>query len=143
MKTILFLCTGNYYRSRFAEIYFNHIASLHKLCWRAQSRALALELGACNVGPVSLHTAKRLGELCISSLDTERFPMPATRQDFSSADMVVAINEAEHMQYIERSFKEFSPRVTYWAVPDLGEWDSSKALDLIKSQVDKLADSLL
>ena len=25
-KTILFLCTGNYYRSRFAEILFNSVA---------------------------------------------------------------------------------------------------------------------
>ena len=26
MPTVLFLCTGNYYRSRFAEILFNHLA---------------------------------------------------------------------------------------------------------------------
>ncbi len=25
-KTVLFLCTGNYYRSRFAEILFNSVA---------------------------------------------------------------------------------------------------------------------
>jgi protein-tyrosine-phosphatase len=25
-KTVLFLCTGNYYRSRFAEVLFNSVA---------------------------------------------------------------------------------------------------------------------
>ena len=40
-KTVLFLCTGNYYRSRFAEILFNHLAGQSKLAWRADSRGLA------------------------------------------------------------------------------------------------------
>jgi protein-tyrosine phosphatase len=43
VKTILFLCTGNYYRSRFAEELFNHHAERAGLYWVAQSRGLALE----------------------------------------------------------------------------------------------------
>ena len=41
MKTLLFLCTGNYYRSRYAEELFNHRAAPAGLNWRAQSRGLA------------------------------------------------------------------------------------------------------
>ena len=52
-KTILFLCTGNYFRSRFAEIYFNSVAEKMGLAWRARSRGLALERGAGNVGPMA------------------------------------------------------------------------------------------
>jgi protein-tyrosine phosphatase len=37
-KTVLFLCTGNYYRSRYAEIYFNSVASKMELPWKATSR---------------------------------------------------------------------------------------------------------
>ena len=40
---ILFLCTGNFYRSSFAEIYFNWLAPREKLLWRADSRGLALD----------------------------------------------------------------------------------------------------
>jgi protein-tyrosine-phosphatase len=43
--TILFLCTGNYYRSRFAEVLFNSVADKMGLPWRAASRGLALERG--------------------------------------------------------------------------------------------------
>ena len=39
MQTVLFLCTGNYYRSRFAEELFNHRAARDGLSWVAQSRA--------------------------------------------------------------------------------------------------------
>ena len=63
VKTVLFLCTGNYYRSRFAEELFNHEAERAGLHWIAQSRGLALERGANNVGPIApvvLHTLKGL-----------------------------------------------------------------------------------
>jgi hypothetical protein len=35
---ILFLCTGNYYRSRYVEELFNHRAKIESLPWRAFSR---------------------------------------------------------------------------------------------------------
>ena len=37
MKRVLFLCTGNYYRSRFAELLFNSIAQGRELGWQADS----------------------------------------------------------------------------------------------------------
>ena len=40
LKRLLFLCTGNYYRSRYAEILFNAIASTIRLTWRADSCGL-------------------------------------------------------------------------------------------------------
>jgi hypothetical protein len=51
-KSVLFLCTGNFYRSRFAEILFNSVAERMRLPWKASSRGLALERGVNNVGPV-------------------------------------------------------------------------------------------
>src|SRR4051812_42350534 len=60
MKTALFLCTGNYYRSRFAEELFNRHTTVSGLGWRALSRALAIDRGIGNVGPVSGHTVDGL-----------------------------------------------------------------------------------
>jgi protein-tyrosine phosphatase len=37
IRRVLFLCTGNYYRSRYAEELFNHIARAEGLGWRAFS----------------------------------------------------------------------------------------------------------
>jgi len=41
---VLFLCTGNYYRSRYAEELFNHLARAEGLSWRAISRGAAFAL---------------------------------------------------------------------------------------------------
>ena len=53
MYKLLFLCTGNYYRSRFAELLFNAMAAKHIVPWQAFSRGLALDKGAHNIGPIS------------------------------------------------------------------------------------------
>ena len=58
-KTVLFLCTGNYYRSRFAEILFNSVAGKMGLPWQASSRGLALERGVHNVGPMAVAASRR------------------------------------------------------------------------------------
>src|SRR5579884_2286819 len=52
-RTVLFLCTGNYYRSRFAEALFDAVAVGRGLDWRAESRGLAIERGVGNVGPMA------------------------------------------------------------------------------------------
>src|SRR3954462_15992860 len=59
-KSILFLCTGNYYRSRFAEILFNSVAGKMGLPWQASSRGLALERGVNNVGPMAVSAVTAL-----------------------------------------------------------------------------------
>ena len=59
-KSVLFLCTGNYYRSRFAEVLFNSVADRMGLPWRASSRGLALERGVNNVGPMAVDAGKVL-----------------------------------------------------------------------------------
>ena len=41
MSQVLFLCTGNYYRSRYAEILFNFHATALGVPKRADSRAIA------------------------------------------------------------------------------------------------------
>jgi protein-tyrosine phosphatase len=56
VKTVLFLCTGNYYRSRFAEELFNHHAERCGIGWVAHSRGLALERGTHNIGYISPFT---------------------------------------------------------------------------------------
>src|SRR5947208_970613 len=95
-RTVLFLCTGNYYRSRHAEAVFNHHASLSGLGWRATSRGLALEFGANNVGPIARSTVARLAALGISHEPYLRMPARVTNADLAAAQLIVALKDAEH-----------------------------------------------
>ena len=60
-KDILFVCSGNYYRSRFAEAVFNHEATRRNLPWRAFSRGLAIYLVDGDISPFTEMELQRRG----------------------------------------------------------------------------------
>ena len=71
-KTVLFLCTGNYYRSRFSEYLFNALAEKKGLLsWRATSRGLKTWM-ADGQGPIARLTVERLTKMEVP-FDGERF----------------------------------------------------------------------
>jgi protein-tyrosine phosphatase len=117
MKRVLFLCSGNYYRSRFAEIYFNYHAQLRGIGWRAESRGLNPD--SRNPGPLSRHTASALAAQGISWAEYLRAPLRATEADFAAADRVIAVKEAGHRAMMEACFPIWADRVQYWHVHDL------------------------
>ena len=85
-KTVLFLCTGNYYRSRFAEALFNSVAGKMGLPWRATSRGLALERGVNNVGPMAASAIRALEALgACAADDCARLPAQVTTDDLERA----------------------------------------------------------
>src|SRR6476620_3648215 len=104
-RTVLFLCTGNYYRSRFAEALFNSVAGRMGLPWRASSRGLALERGVNNVGPMAASAVKALEALGVRAAgECSRFPVQLTPADFDAADRVVALKQAEHLPLLQERF---------------------------------------
>jgi len=136
-KRILFLCTGNYYRSRFAEELFNRRAGCVAPGWRASSRALAIERGAENVGPISEFTVRALADMDIVLAPPIRFPIACTVQDLKRADLVIAMKESEHRPLI-RKLGAWEERVTYWNVHDLDVADFAETTKLIGVLVDEL-----
>jgi protein-tyrosine phosphatase len=119
LKTILFLCTGNYYRSRFAELLFNHLARHNQLDWAATSRALALERGRGNIGPISQDTVDALVEREIPLKEQFRYPIAVEENDLAIAGHIVAVKQDEHLPLLERKFPHWAERVEFWHVHDL------------------------
>jgi protein-tyrosine-phosphatase len=138
MNRILFLCTGNYYRSRFAEELFNHRAPGLGLAWSATSRALAIERGVNNVGPLSVYTKQALDERGIPARGVDRMPAPCDLSDLESARLVVALKEAEHRPLLRERFRGWEDRVTYWHVDDIDVASPVEALGEIDRHVDGL-----
>src|SRR5688572_6129677 len=117
--TVLFLCSGNYYRSRFAEGLFNAHAETKALAWRADSAGLLPECFAENSGPISSITSDALRARGILLARPERAPRAATLEDLQNARRIVAMDESEHRPVLRARFADFESRVEYWTVHDI------------------------
>jgi predicted translation initiation factor SUI1 len=138
-KTVLFLCTGNYYRSRFAEVLFDSVAGKMGLPWRAASRGLALERGVNNVGPMAASAVKALAAMGVSTAAAvTRMPAQVTTADLEAAERIVALKEAEHLPLLQERFPACAAKVEFWQVDDAPE-----ALALIEREVMALVARLL
>ena len=130
-KTVLFLCTGNYYRSRFAEVLFNSVAGKMGLPWRASSRGLALERGVNNVGPMAASAMQALEAMGVRAGDAfTRMPAQVTTDDLEGAALVVAMKHAEHLPLLQERFPAWVEKVEFWHVDDAPE-----VLGLIEQEV--------
>lgn len=136
MKRVLFVCTGNYYRSRFAEILFNAVAREQGLSWEATSRGTDVYgAGKWNVGPLSQFAREALEARGVPFEQDLRMPLPLAEADLSSADLVVAVCEAEHRPHLERDFPAAVERVEFWGVEDLHDTPAEEALPAIERHI--------
>ncbi len=143
MKRVLFLCTGNYYRSRFAEKLFNHLAAEKDLDWEANSRGLALERGVNNVGAMSKYAVEALKQRGIVILPEERFPQSVIEEDFQKYDLIIAVDESEHRPLMEERFLKWVDNIEYWLIHDIGETPPDEALGELEKKVRKLIEELV
>ena len=136
--SVLFLCTGNYYRSRFAEAYFRHLASERGLEWDADSSGLRPD--PRNLGNLSVHTALECRRLSVA---VDARPARVTSaSDFRAASHVVAVKESEHRPLMRELFPDWEARVEYWEVHDLDIATPERTLAHLRTEVERLVERL-
>jgi protein-tyrosine phosphatase len=140
LRTVLFLCTGNYYRSRFAEHYFNARAQARGLRWKADSRGL--KLNPDNPGPISRQTLAWLMRHEISVPAPQRAPLPVCDEDFQLADLIIAVKEAEHRSLLEADFPRWASRVEFWHIHDQDCATAAEALPELIDRIENLIQRL-
>ncbi len=138
--TVLFLCTGNYYRSRFAEHYFNEQARLRNMDWQASSRGL--QPSQDNLGFMSRDALDRLRVLDIDPPEPLRLPMDLQEDDLRAATVTIAVNEIEHRPLMEARFPEWTERVRYWRIFDVDVTAADTGLAAIEEAVQALLSEL-
>lgn len=139
-QIVLFICTGNYYRSRYAELYFNARVPVGA-GWRAESRGFAPD--ASNVGPIARSVLARLAAGSIAAPVEVRMPLSLTQNDLEQARYIVALDAAEHPPYVEHLFPHWRDQFRYWQVADLGFMSVEDALSGIERAVDTLIAELI
>lgn len=136
---ILFVCSGNYYRSRFAEAVFNDAVARRGLPWRAFSRGLAIHLVDGHLSPYT--------ELALRKRGIDRTMTGPTRVSLAETDLeraarVIALKEAEHRPLMREQFPHWENRIEYWSVHDLDCAGPEEALPQIEERVQDIVASL-
>jgi len=141
MSHILFICTGNYYRSRFAEAVFNHHAEARGLSWRAFSRGLKTHLvfGEGDLSPFARAAMLARG---INLRHTGEKPVQLTVDDLERSRHIIALKETEHRPMIRDMFPEWESRIEFWQVHDLDCAPPSEAIPMIEKNALRLLDKL-
>jgi protein-tyrosine phosphatase len=134
MRHLLFVCSGNFYRSRFAEAVFNFHATRLDAPVRALSRGLAIHLVA-GAGEISPHTREALGARGIPLRYTGPAPAALTLADLEGARRTIALKEAEHRPLMREQFPDWENRVEYWTIHDIDAAAPADALPRLEERV--------
>ena len=145
MRTVLFLCTGNYFRSRFSELWFNHQIVLqgHDDDVHAVSAGLKVTSDNGNIGAMAIEAQIALQQRGVA-VDPTQLAMPrqVSRDDVEQADVVVAVDAEAHRPMVQELFPDLEAKIRFWSVKDLGEDEGTDPISLLQHQVDQLINAL-
>lgn len=139
-RRVIFICTGNYYRSRYAEIYFNARVPAYSGYYAA---SYGFRLSPQNPGTIAPCLLDRLRSHQSVFADQMRAPRQLQAQELTATDRVIVLDETEHRPYVEQDLPTWRTRVTYWHIPDVNDMPVEQALQLIELEVDALLRQLL
>jgi len=124
MYNVLFLRIGNYFRSRFAEYWFNRCIELRSLHGQCISASAGLNVSADNgnVGPMAAEAIVALRDRGLE-LEFAALPLPrqVTEDLLRSANLIVAVDAHVHRPMIREKCPEWESKIQFWEVKDLGE----------------------
>lgn len=135
LQQVLFVCTGNIYRSRFAEAFFNYFATILNLRWSACSRGLAVDQVNEDISRITLDA---LAEREIPLNHTAAQRQALALDDLQRADRIVLLDETEHRPLLTAQFPEWVDRVEYWDVGDLQHAPPHQSLARIEELATRL-----
>lgn len=133
-KHLIFVCTGNYYRSRIAEALFRDGLPAGS-DWEPVSRGLAVTGALRGLAPEARDFLDSLG-----IVPPPGDPAPLLVDELAAADHVVLLNRSEHEPMIEREFRAVyrlllaKNAITLWNVFDLPQKKTTWGKELPPSQ---------
>jgi len=139
VNKILFICTGNYFRSRFAEAFFNYQAEIQKINWRAYSRGLGIHFSE---GDLSPFTKEYLEKNNISLNYTSKSRKALTELDLIEAQIQIALKKSEHFHRMQKQFPQWANRINYWNVHDIDVAQPVESLKDIEGKVLSIIDRI-
>ena len=129
IKLVIFICTGNYYRSRLSEELFNYYVQQTDLPWEAASRGMVESGGLRGISPFAFEYLDQRG--LSPHVDPTRDPEQLRVSDLEEASLIIALNREEHEPMLRERFGQIPKileqknRLRFWNVCDVpGEQNS-------------------
>jgi protein-tyrosine phosphatase len=138
-RRVLFICTGNYYRSRFAEAVFNYNSEQRQIPWTAFSRGLAVHLVD---GHLSTYTTEALQTRQIELRHTGAGRIQLSEDDLLRSNHRIAMDRLEHFRMMMNQFPTWADQIDYWDVSDFPLRSSIHALPEIELKVIQLLEKV-
>lgn len=143
---INFVCSGNYYRSRLAEAYFNYISDLLKLNYIADSHGLAIHFAdelAEEHGEISPFSREKLEEIGVPTQYYIRDRKSLTSSAIDSSDINIAMDKDEHTPMLKEQFPERESKFKYFEIKDVFDWEPDKTISKTILQVEGIINQII
>jgi protein-tyrosine phosphatase len=122
---VLFICTGNYYRSRLAEILFNYYSKMCESPFVAESRGLIEQVDRQGVAREVVDYLKQRNIPLAEHVN--RDPIPLRAEDTEKAVLVIGMCRDEHRPLLRERYPgilkllEHEHRIRFWNIDDVPE----------------------
>ncbi|HEY7496148.1 MAG TPA: low molecular weight phosphatase family protein, partial [Candidatus Tectomicrobia bacterium] len=91
-----------------------------------------------NTGPISRTVLRTLRDLGVDVEVAARYPMQVQEHELQQAQLIIALQEAEHRPYLHARYPAWVEAVEYWHVRDLDPTPAYNPLQEIATEVRRL-----
>ena len=136
MKKILFVCTANIFRSRFAEEVFNSLAIDSGVSLNAFSAGL--KVGQFTTRKIYYPALKQLERYNIKPLREDEISTHIDDLNLDEYERIICMDEPEHRPMVDENSNLKGRNVEYWNIVDIPDEDSRVSLPICYEKVNKL-----
>ena len=140
MHNILFVCTANIFRSRFAEEVFNFLAIKEKISARAFSAGL--KVGEYHIRRIHRPALEQLEKLNIKPKRPNKLSLHIDEVQLNKYDQLICMDETEHKPMVLSNSKLKGFNFEYWDIIDEPKVQSDVSLPLCYKKVKELVADL-
>tara|TARA_A100001011_G_scaffold94934_1_gene99769 strand:+ start:5838 stop:6266 length:429 start_codon:yes stop_codon:yes gene_type:complete len=140
MKKVLFVCTANIHRSRFAEEVFNFFCTKHNKDYHAFSAGL--RVGDYSYRKIYFPALENLKVFNIIPKRPNDLSKHIKDVNLENYDKIICMDEDEHKPMVNSDPKLSNYNFEYWNITDMPKVDSNVSLPICYKKVENLLNEM-